>query len=473
LTGGADEIAAWSLAEAVHALASRQVSSREMVTACLRRIERWQPRINSFVAVLEEGALAAADRADAASAVGRAAWPLHGIPLAHKDMFYRAGRVSTMGSKASPPAATSTSALLERLDRAGAIELGTLNMSEFALGPTGHNEHFGHCRNPWNPAHVACGSSSGCGATVAARLAYASLGSDTGGSVRLPASVNGVLGLKPTYGLLSGYGMMPLSHSADTPGVFARTALDLALMLKVVAGRDERDSRTSRRPIPNYPAALSADVRGLRVGVPQEFFLEQVAPEVGRAVGASLQVLEGLGARIVPVPVPDCRHFTELSRVLVYSEASAIHGAHLRARAADYSAQVRVRAATGLGIPAPVYAQALQLRPKLLDRFVRTAFEHCDVLHLPTLGIPVPTIEETDVGGAAVMWEKIAVMVRCTAPFNYLGLPALAVPCGFTDNGLPTSFQLAGRPFSEATLLRVAHAYEQATDWTRRAPQLR
>jgi aspartyl-tRNA(Asn)/glutamyl-tRNA(Gln) amidotransferase subunit A len=472
LSGASAEIAGWSLAEVAHALTSRQVSSREVVTACLQRIARWQPRINSFVAVLEEGALAAADRADAALAAGRTAGPLHGIPLAHKDMFFRAGRISTLGSKAAPPAATTTSTLIERLDRAGAIELGTLNMSEFALGPTGHNEHLGHCRNPWDPAHVACGSSSGGGAAVAARLAYGSLGSDTGGSVRLPASVSGVLGLKPTYGLLSGYGMMPLSHSADTPGVFARTALDLALLLKSVAGHDTRDSRTSGRPVPNYPAALSADVRGLRVGVPQSFFLEQVSPDVARAVEASLEVLEGLGAKVVPVPVPDCRHLTELSRVLVYSEVSAIHGAHLRVRAADYSPQVRVRAATGLGIPAPVYAQALQLRPALVERFVRTVFEHCEVLHLPTLGIPAPTIEETDVGGAAVMWEKIAVLVRCTAPFNYLGLPALAVPCGFTDNGLPTSFQLAGRPFSEATLLRVAHAYEQATDWTLRAPQL-
>jgi len=467
-----NDVTDWSLAEAAQAIAARKVSSRELVGACLERIDAWQPHIRSFLSVFAEDAFAAADHADAAQAAGRPLGPLHGVPVAHKDMFYRAGRVSTMGSLAAPPAATTTSTLLERLDRAGAIELGALNMSEFALGPTGHNTSMGHCRNPWNPAHVACGSSSGGGATVAARLAYGSLGSDTGGSVRLPASVSGVLGLKPTYGLLSGYGMMPLSHSADTAGVFARTTLDLALLLKAIAGHDARDSRTSRRAAPNYPAALSADVRGLRIGVPQSFFLEQVSEDVARAVQASLQVFASLGARVLPVPMPDCEQLTELSRVLVYCEATAIHGANLRARSADYSPQVRVRAATGLGIPAPVYAQALAIRPALAARFVRTVFEHCDVLHLPTLGIPAPTIEETDVGGAAVMWEKIAVMVRCTAPFNYLGLPALAVPCGFTDNGLPTSFQLAGRPFAEATLLRVAHAYEQATDWHRRAPQL-
>lgn len=465
-------IAGWSLADAARAVRERRVSSRELVQACLDGIARWQPRINSFLRVFEESALESADAADAAVAAGRPLGPLHGVPLAHKDMFYRAGRVSTMGSNACPAAATTTSTLLARLDRAGALELGALNMSEFALGPTGHNAAKGNCRNPWNPAHVACGSSSGGGATVAARLAFGSLGSDTGGSVRLPASVTGVYGLKPTYGLLSGHGMMPLSHSADSPGVFARTTMDLALLLGAIAGHDPLDARTSRRPVPDYRAALAGDVRGLRIGVPQSYFRDRVAGDVLRAVDASLGVYRGLGARVVAVAMPDCEHLTELSRVLVYCEATAIHAANLRARAADYTAQVRVRAATGLGIPAPVYAQALAMRPVLLERFARSVFGQCDVLHLPTLGIPAPTIEETDVGGAAAMWEKIAVMVRCTAPFNYLGLPALTVPCGFTDNGLPTSCQLAGRPFAEATLLRAAHVYEQATDWHRRSPDL-
>ncbi len=466
----ADELTGWTLDETARAIRERRVSAREVAQACLRRIERWNPVVNAVLRVFDDAVIAAADRADAAVAAGRPLGPLHGVPLAHKDMYFRAGRASSMGSKASPGAAQATATLLERLDRAGALEIAALNMAEFALGPTGHNAAVGHCRNAWNPAHVAGGSSSGSGVAVAARLAYGSLGSDTGGSVRLPASVSGVLGLKPTYGLLSGHGMMPLSHSADTPGVFARTTLDLALLLKAIAGHDPLDARTSPRPVPNYPAALSEDVRGLRVGVPTTFFVERVSDDVARAVRASLDVLAGLGAEVVPVSLPDCSQLTELSRVLVYSEATAIHAANLRARSHLYSPQVRVRAATGLGIPAPVYAQALAIRPRLVASFVHQVFEQCDVLHLPTLGIPAPTIEETDVGGAAVMWEKISVMVRCTAPFNYLGLPALAVPCGFTDNGVPTSFQLAGRPFAEAALLRVAHAYEQATDWHTRAP---
>ncbi|HVN42398.1 MAG TPA: amidase, partial [Steroidobacteraceae bacterium] len=357
--------AGWTLAEAAEAVAAGRISSRELVTACLERIERWQPRINAFASVYAQEALAAADRADEWLASGDVPGPLHGVPLAHKDMFYRPGRRSSMGSRAAPPAATIRSTLLARLDKAGAIELGTLNMAEFALGPTGHNEYLGHCRNPWNPDHIAAGSSSGGGAAVAARLTYGSLGSDTGGSVRLPACVNGVLGLKPTYGWLSGHGMMPLSYAADTPGVFARSARDLALILRVIAGHDPLDARTSSRAVPDYPALLGeGSLRGLRIGVPSAYFLEGVNEEVSRAVAAALGVLEGLGAQVGEVPVPEVatRHYTELSRVLVYVEASAIHGPRLRDLAAQYSTQVRVRAATGLGIPAPVYARALQQR---------------------------------------------------------------------------------------------------------------
>jgi len=460
----------WTLTEAAAAIAERRISSREVVEGCLQRVSRWQPAVNAFVSVMAERALAAADRADAELAAGRSLGPLHGVPLAHKDMFHRAGRTATMGSRAAPPPAHAESTVLARLDAAGAIELGTLNMCEFALGPTGHNAFLGDCRNPWNTDYIACGSSSGGGAAVAARLVFGSFGSDTGGSVRLPASVTGVYGLKPTNGRVTRTGMMPLSHSVDVPGILARSAGDVAALLQVTAGHDPLDARTSRLPVPDYVRALNSSVAGLRVGIPQNHFLESVAPEVERALEESRRILVSLGAQLVPVRVPFAGYLTELSRVLVYAEASAIHGPWLRDRAADYSSQVRVRAATGFAIPAPVYLQAQQLRPILLERFVREVFGACDVLHLPTLGIPVPTLAETDVGGAAAMWEKIALLVRCTAGFNYLGLPALSVPCGFTENGLPTSFQLVGRPFSEATLLRVAQAHESATDWHRRAP---
>lgn len=462
-----------TLVEAADAVRQRRCTSRELVEAALARIAQWQPAINAYAALQADAALAAAERADAAVVRGAAVGPLHGVPLAHKDMFFRPGRRSSLGSRAAPPAGDARSSVLARLDAAGAIELGTLNMAEFALGPTGHNAYLGDCRNPWQDQHITCGSSSGCGAAVGARLAWGSIGSDTGGSVRLPASACGVLGLKPTNGRVSLAGMMPLAPSVDAPGILARSARDVARLLGVVAGHDPADARSSRRPVPDYEAALPGGIAGLRVGVPENFFREDIAADVGRAVDASLRELSRLGATVLPVTVPAPEHLTELSRVLVYAEAAAVHGPWLREHAADYSPQVRTRAATGLAIPAAAYQQAQQLRPRLLRGFVSSVFAQCDVLHLPTLGIPVPTLAETDVGSTAAMWDKIAVLVRCTAPFNYLGLPALAVPCGFTDNGLPTSFQLVARPFDEAALLRVAHAYETTADWASRVPVLR
>ncbi|MCM2310642.1 MAG: amidase [Steroidobacteraceae bacterium] len=461
-----------TLVEAADAVRQRRYTSRALVEAALERIAHWQPVINAYAAVQADAALAAAERADAAVARGAAVGPLHGVPLAHKDMYFRPGRRSSLGSRAAPPAGSAQSSVLARLDAAGAIELGTLNMAEFALGPTGHNAFLGDCHNPWHDGHIACGSSSGSGAAVAARLAWGSIGSDTGGSVRLPASASGVLGLKPTNGRVSLAGMMPLAPSVDVPGILARSARDVARLLAVVAGHDPVDARSSRRPVPDYEAALDGGIAGLRIGVPENYFRDDIAPDVGRAVDASLQELERLGARVLPVTVPSPEHLTELSRVLVYAEAAAVHGPWLREHAADYSPQVRMRAATGLAIPAAAYQQAQQLRPRMLRLFVTAIFTQCDVLHLPTLGIPVPTLAETDVGSAAAMWDKIAALVKCTAPFNYLGLPALAVPCGFTDNGLPTSFQLVARPFDEATLLSVAHAFESVTDWARRVPVL-
>lgn len=461
-----------TLVEAAGAVRQRQFTSRALVEAVLERIALWQPVVNAFATLDAAAALAAADRADAALQRGEVVGPLHGVPLAHKDMFFRPGRRSSLGSRAAPPMHMAPSTVLAKLDAAGAIELGTLNMAEFALGPTGHNAHLGDCRNPWHPAHVACGSSSGCGAAVGARLAWGSMGSDTGGSVRLPASACGVLGLKPTNGRISLTGMMPLAPSVDVPGIFARSARDVARLLGVVAGFDPADARCSRRPVPSYEATLADGVAGLRIGVPTNYFFDGVEPDVSGALEAALRVLQELGAGAVGVTVPSPEHLTELSRVLVYSEASAVHGPWLRDHAAGYSPQVRMRAATGLAIPAAAYQQAQQLRVRLLRQFVETAFASCDVLFLPTLGIQVPTLEETDVGSAAAMWDKIAALVRCTAPFNYLGLPALSVPCGFTANGLPTSFQLVARPFAESTLLRLAHAFEGATDWSRRGPAL-
>ena len=459
-----------TLTEQAAALAAGRISSRELVEESLARIARWQPLVNAWIDVYVDQARAAADRADRSRGRGSGLGPLHGVPLAHKDMFHRPGRRPGMGSRVPMPGNGTPSTLLERLAAAGAFEIGALNMAEFALGPTGHNAHTGAVRNPWNTAHVSGGSSSGGGVAVATRTVAASVGSDTGGSVRLPAGATGVLGLKPTYGRVTRAGMMPLSPSVDVPGIFARAVPDLALLLGIVAGHDIRDPASSCRAVPDYSRVLGSGIEGLRVGIPTQQALLPVDPGVARAFEAAVATLAGLGAEIVPVTLPAPEPLTELSRTLVYAEAWAIHRDWMRDHADGYTPQVRVRAATGLGIPDAAYAEAQRLRPALLERHVDEVYSRCEVLMLPTLAIEVPTLAETDVGGGASMWAKIAAMVPCTAPFNYLGLPALAVPCGFGGTGLPVSFQLAARPFDEATLLRVADAYQRATDWHQRAP---
>ncbi|HUO80499.1 MAG TPA: amidase [Steroidobacteraceae bacterium] len=462
-----------TLVEAAGALVRGELSSEELTRDCLARAHRLNPALNCFLRIEDEAALAAARRADAARAAGRPLGVLHGVPLAVKDMFYDAARETSSGSAIRRGfVGTTTAATLERLKLAGAVVLGALNMTEFALGPTGHNPFYGACRNPWNPAHIAGGSSSGSGAAVAARIVYGALGSDTGGSIRLPAAANGILGLKPTYGRVPRSGAMPLSWSIDHVGPLARTAPDLARLLGVLAGHDPGDPTASRRPVPDYEAALGAGVAGLRLGIPGNFFLDDVEPAIAALVEDALAVLERAGARRVAVTVPAAEHLTELGRTVVYTEAAALHGHWLRTRPEDYSPQVRARVATGVAIPAAAYAEALQLRALLLREFCTDVFSVCDVLVTPALAIEVPTLAATDVGGSASMWTTIARLLKCVAPFNYLGVPALSLPVGFAPGGLPAALQLIGRPFAEGRLLGVASAYQRATDWHERRPPL-
>jgi aspartyl-tRNA(Asn)/glutamyl-tRNA(Gln) amidotransferase subunit A len=462
-----------SLSEVALELTAGRISSLELSRAAIARAVALQPKLNCFIATEPEHAEAAAKAADDARSAGKVLGPLHGVPLAHKDMYYTAGRVTDCGSRARRgfvPQVTATP--LQRMSDAGAVCIGRLNMTEFALGPTGHNAFWGDCRNPWNTAHISAGSSSGSGAAVAARIVTASLGSDTGGSTRLPACVNGLVGLKPTYSLISRFGSMGLSFSADTPGPLARTARDLALLLEVIAGNDPLDPTSCRARAPRYLSALMGDIRGMKIGVPANYFFDGVASDVGAALDAALAVFRSLGAEIVAVRVPRAEHLSELSRALVYSEATALHAYELKTRPNDYSSQVRVRASTGLAIPAAAYLDALHIRPALLREFVAETLGACDVLFAPTLTIPVPTLAETGVGAGDSMWAVIAKLVHCTAPFNYLGVPALSVPAGFSRSGLPVGFQLIGRPFGEARLLAVADAYQLHTDWHLRAPPL-
>lgn len=451
------------LCEAVDGLREGRLQSVELVREALARARLAQLRHNCFVQIDAEGAMAAAEIADAllqgcAREGVRPPGALLGVPLAHKDMFEREGRPTSCASKVREPrAARGSATVISRLDLAGAVDLGTLNMAEFALGATGHNATMGDCRNAWDPQFISGGSSSGSAVAVASGAVFASLGSDTGGSVRIPASANGVIGLKPTYGLIPRTGSMKLSPSIDVIGPMARSARDIALLLEVLAGADGLDACSSSRPRPRYTQEMSRGVEGLRIGVPRNYFPVGVAPIIRTAMEASLALLERAGATLVPLDVPqEVAAMAELSRAVVYAEATALHAAGLRNTGSRYTPQVRLRASTGLGIPAPVYLEALQWRLPVLRRFVEQVFSRCDVLQTPTIPIPVPRRDETDVGAGPALWELLAQLVRCTAPFNYLGFPAISVPAGLDGRGLPIGAQFVARPFAETVLLRIA-----------------
>jgi aspartyl-tRNA(Asn)/glutamyl-tRNA(Gln) amidotransferase subunit A len=462
-----------SLDEVAAAIREGRLSSVDVTNACLARIDAHDETVNSFISLERDAVLRAAREADEALARGEIRGPLHGVPLAHKDMYYRRGHVSTCGSRIRRnyvPDVTAT--VLQRLEAAGALHAGALNMSEFAAGPTGHNEHFGHCRNPWNRAHITGGSSSGSGAATASRFVFGAMGSDTGGSVRLPAALCGVVGLKPTYGRISRFGAMPRAWSNDTMGPLTRTVRDCALVTGVIAGADPDDPTTADVPVPDYLAALGDGIRGLRVAVPRNFFYDDIHPQVRQRMDESLGVLQDLGAVRVDVEVPDLTPMFRLGDVISKSEAATIHGKWMRQHPEQYGHHTAVRVEAGFHIPATRYLEALSLRARYLKEFLDTALAGADVLHTPTIPMPVPTIEETDFTGTGDVAAMVARMTLFTRPMNYMGLPSLTVPCGFTDGELPVAFQLVGRPFAEELLFTAGAAYQGATDWHRRIPAL-
>lgn len=460
------ELTSMTLAEASAALGRKSVSSVELVRACLARVEQMQPRINCFISIEAEDALKAAECADKEIMRSERRSALHGVPLAHKDMFYRAGKVSTFGSKIFRDYSPNfTSTVMARLRDARAIYLGGLNMAEFATGPVGQNDHFGHIRNPWNLEHVSGGSSSGSGAAVAARVTFGSVGSDTGGSCRLPAGMCGVVGLKPTYGLVSRHGGLARCWTLDCFGPIARTARDVAMILQAIAGYDEQDPMTAHDPVPDYVDGLNGDVRGLRVAVPRNHLYPDVDPRLKPLLAGALDDLMDLGCQIIELDIPDPEHTYNLTNIINKSEAAALHDDWVRRRPDDYSISVRARLEAGFFIPATRYLQAQRLRPRFLAEFNAAVFSKADVLFTPVTSIPVPRFEEASISRSADAPRIIDAVTRCTRWVSYLGLPALSVPCGFTNLGLPVGFQVIGQPFNEALLLRLADAYQSVTDW--------
>jgi aspartyl-tRNA(Asn)/glutamyl-tRNA(Gln) amidotransferase subunit A len=461
-----------TLTEAVAAIRRRKLSSTELTRWMLERIERWQPALNAFVRIEKDEALAAARTADRALARGAPKGPLHGVPLAHKDMYYSKGKPAGCGSKVREGwIAPTTSTAVARLEAAGSFRLGALHMSEFAYSPTGHNSYLGPARNAWDPTRITGGSSSGSATAVAARLVPAALGSDTGGSIRLPAHFCGVTGFKPTNGRVSRANALPLSFTLDTVGPLTLSAEDCGLIMGIIAGPDPLDPTTIGAPPWNGKAAKVLP-KGLKIGVPTSFYVDDLEPDVAAALDATIATLRKLGAKVTKVELPDQSMVSAAALIVLAVEATSAHAPWLRTRAADYGPQVRNRLQNGLAYGAVEYLDALRWRGPALAAHL-AAISEVDVVIAPASRSMAPTIVETDLGGVPDAEQAIQAITRFMRPVNFLGLPALVVPAGQSRSGLPIGMQLIGRPFGDETLIALGRSFQTATDHHRRIPTLR
>jgi aspartyl-tRNA(Asn)/glutamyl-tRNA(Gln) amidotransferase subunit A len=461
------EVTDLTLSQAAGLIKARALSPVELATAYLKRIDRLNPTINAFVTVTSERAMADARRAGEEIAGGKYRGPLHGIPIAHKDLYATAGIRTTAGSKVLSDWVPDRDArVVAMLSDAGAVLLGKLNTFEFAYGFTTNNPHYGNTRNPWALSRTPGGSSGGSGAAIAASLAVATTGTDTGGSIRVPASFCGCVGLKPTYGRISRSGIVPLSWTLDHAGPLTRTVEDAALMLQAMAGYDPDDYSTLRVPVGDYLGNLRRGVRGLRIGVPRSFFFEMLDDEVRAALDQALEQFRALGAIVSDVDLPGMETVSQTMGVVEAGEGAAYHGDNWKARPNDFGAAL-VSMLKRQPPTAAALIAAYRYRYALAEK-VRRVLQRVDVLVTPTTAGPAPPIDDPRLRIAG----RTASIGRCTEPFNGSEVPTLSIPCGFTAAGLPIGMQISGRPLDEATVLRAGYAYEQASPWRERRPVL-
>ncbi|MGI9326088.1 MAG: amidase [Pseudomonadales bacterium] len=465
------ELLGLTITEAARALQSREISPVELTQAYLDRIEALNPSINAYITVTAKRALLDAQRACDELTAGKSRGPLHGVPIGLKDLYETAGIRTTGGSKIhADHTPTQDCTAAQKLRDAGSVLLGKLNTHEYAYGVTTNNPHYGATHNPWNLAHIPGGSSGGSGAAIAAGLATATLGTDTGGSIRMPASVCGVVGLKPTYGRVSKAGVLPLSYLFDHAGPVTRSVEDAALILNTIAGYDPMDPTTVRIPIQDYTADLNNGVRGLRIGVPRSYFFDHLEDEVAAGVEHAVAEFRALGADVRDVDIPDVGAGVAALFAVVLSEAQEIHHESLRDRSADFGGDVNAILANPMP-DAHTLMQALRQRDAL-SAAINCALETVDLLLTPSTPIVAAKIGEETVRYGGLEEPILMAMIRCTSPFNASGHPALSLPCGFTSAGLPVGLQVIGRSFDEISVLRASHAYEQATQWHTRTPSL-
>lgn len=467
-----DDLLDLSLTEAARLVADGDVSPVELVDASLARIEAVDDKLNAYIAVYS-GARDVAKAAETMLAAGHRLGPLHGVPIALKDNIGLAGQVTTAGSKILKEWCPQQDATVAaRLKGAGAIIVGKTNMHEFAWGGTSANPHYGFVRNPWNTDRFPAGSSGGSGAAVAARTCYGALGTDTGGSIRLPSAINGIAGIRPTIGRVSNAGVIPLAWTMDTVGPMARTVEDCALMFNALAGHDPRDAGSARVPVVDYTADLNRGAEGLRIGVIPDYFFHHLQPPVESAVRSALDTLTGLGATTVDLTVEHIHGNISAQLTVESCEPSTYHQRWLRERPEDYGEDVRTLLELGELHLATHYLQAQRYRALLRAEFL-DAFKSVDVFVCPTLPFTATKIGETLVeieGG--VQEDMLAAIMQFTGVPSLTGLPSINVPCGFDEDGLPVGMQVIARPFDEATLFRVGTAFQRVTDFHLRAPQI-
>ena len=450
---------------------SREVSPVEATQAYLERIEAVDGQLNSYITVCGDEALAQARQAEEDISAGRYAGPMHGIPVAVKDQFNTQGILTTNGSTIHGNFVPDEDAtVIANLKRAGAVLLGKLNMSEYASGDAFHHP-YGRPRNPWDLSRNPGTSSSGSGAATAAFLCSTSLGEDTGGSIRGPASFCGLAGIRPSWGRVSRYGVFGASWSMDTVGPISRTTRDCAMTLAAIAGYDPKDPYTWDVPVPDYVGALTGDISGLRVGVVQErVHADVVEPDVRDAVVNAIAALGELGATLVDVEIPLMPHSAAISSCVISADAASLNRRDLEEHLEQFDHNNQVRLLMGAVLPAQAHQTALKLR-EMLRRQILEALEGVDVLVMPTSSIPAPLIpEKAGIGSKQEVIDGYKGRRSYTSPFNLANTPALSINCGFTSEGLPVGLQMAGRPFDETRLFQAAYAYEQATEWGARRP---
>jgi aspartyl-tRNA(Asn)/glutamyl-tRNA(Gln) amidotransferase subunit A len=462
-----------TIAQAAPKLERRELSPVELTEAMLARIATVNKQLNAYITVCDQQAREAAQAVERLIRAGYYLGPLHGIPIALKDNIYTRGVRTTAGAKILADFVPDEDATVTaRLKRAGAIIVGKANMHEFAWGGTTDNPHYGTCRNPWNPERFPAGSSGGSGAAVAARTCLGALGTDTGGSIRLPSAVNGIVGIRPTIGRVSNYNVVPLAWTMDTVSPMTRTVEDCLTMFEVVAGHDPLDAHSAQVPLADYRAELGRGMRGLRIGLLRDYSLTHVQKAVGDAVRSALKAMERLGAQVEEIAMPSIHGNISAQLTIESCEPSTYHQEWLRARPQDYGEDVRTLLEMGEMYLATHYLQAQRYRSVLRKEFL-AGFKQVDVFVTPTLPFTA-----TPCGATEVVIENdrkedmLSAIMQFTGVPSLAGLPALSLPVGFDPDGMPVGMQIIGRPFDEGTLFRIGHAYQGETDWHTRAPKL-